>query len=108
VAEMIGQVSAYNHYLEGPGRAQEAFVLSMHGTQLFLACAYFSDEYIACVAHNTALPEDSYLYYRRSEAFDMKYENQRVQAVRMVLAFLRYLKSGKAEIGILKRWFSVE
>jgi len=37
----------------------------------------------------------------------MKYENQRVVTARMMLGFLKYIKSGKADIGTLKRLFSV-
>lgn len=59
---MIAQVCTHDHYLQTAVTAQEAFVLSMHGTQLCLACVRFSEDYIACIRHNAALVEDSYLY----------------------------------------------
>jgi len=41
----------------------------MHGMQLRLATAYSSDDYIASVRNNIALPDDCYLYYRQSKAY---------------------------------------
>ena len=81
---------------------QEAFVASMHGTQFRLSCAYFPDDYLTCVEQTIYIPNSSRVYFRRSRAFEMKDPGDRVEASRLLLGALKYLRSGEARISTLQ------
>ena len=111
VPELIGQEFGEMHgqayeqrnlgYEKSSGD-QEGFVASMHGTQFRLSCVYFSDEYLTCVRHMPSIPDTSPVYFRRSGAFEMKDPHDRVEASRLLLGALKYIRSGEAKIATLQ------
>jgi hypothetical protein len=101
--EMLGQ--AYEQRKLGYEKSssdQEAFVASMHSTQFRLSCAYFSDEYLTCVKQMDSTTSTSPVYFRRSRPFEMKDLSDRVEASRLLLGALKYIRSGKARIATLQ------
>ena len=101
--EMLGQASEQRKLMyEKSTPDQEAFVASMHGTLFRLSCVYFSDDYLTCVKDLTFVPNSTYVYYRRSRAFEMKDQSDRVEASRLLFGALKYIRSGEARIATLQ------
>lgn len=83
---------------------QEAFVLCMHGTQLYLASAYFSKEYICYLntgGYKEGENDDVILWVRRSIHYDLKEPDQRAMALELIWALITYLASGAARVSII-------
>jgi hypothetical protein len=70
VAELLAQAQANVAELAAY-RNQEAFVISIHGTQLRLVAAHFTSSFFAAVT-TAFLPAVEMLRVRRSRAFEMK------------------------------------
>jgi hypothetical protein len=103
VAELLGQAMEHCANLGG-FRDQEAFVLSIHGTHLKLTVAYFTEQYLSYV-NSPTMPITETLWVRRSPAIDLKLEEGRRNALRLLIGLIRYLESGEAEIGLLQMVF---
>lgn len=105
VAEILGQAAGHVTEL-GEYKDQEAFVLSIHGTQIRLIVAHISAAYLRYLGTST-MPVTEHLYVRRSRAFDMKLQPGRAEALRLCIGLVEYMRSGKAEIGLLQKVFEV-
>ena len=89
VAEMLVQAMVNSLELcQSEWSDQEAFVLSIHGTQLKLTAAWFPKEYLQAV-HSPTMPVDQTLWVRRSKPYDLKDPYQRVQALMVYIALSR-------------------
>lgn len=77
---------------------EETFLLSIHGTKLRLVTTYFTAEYFSHLQSHQ-MPVSQVLYVRRSQFFEMKDPDGRVEALRMCIGLTRYILSGRAEIG---------
>ena len=73
----------------------------MHGTQIHLIVAHL--RYL----RTSTMPVTEYLYLRRSRAFYMKLQSERAGALRLCIGLVEYMRSGKAEIGLLQKVFEV-
>lgn len=80
---------------------QESFVLTIHGTQLRLAVAYFTKEYLGA-AQSAVMPASQRVHVRRSRFFELKNPDDRVAAMRLCVGLMRYVLSGDAAIEQLK------
>lgn len=100
VAELLGQAQAHCKHV-GYTLDQDAFVICIHGTTLYLTAAHFTKEYLENV-RGDALPLSQRLYVRRSEVYRLKEMDGRLGALRLCLAVLDYLWSGEAEVGQLQ------
>lgn len=104
MGELLGQ--AMEHIVQlGQRRDQEAFVLSIHGTQLKLTAAYLTADYLSYV-HSPMIPDHEKLWVRRSEPYDLKTRLGRAGALKMLIGIYEYLRSGHAEIGLLQKLFN--
>lgn len=74
----------------------------MHGSRLRVINAYFSESYLSRV-NSPILPPDQRLLVWRSPEFNMKYPDERVQALQIVMGLIRYLKSGRAANAYLRK-----
>lgn len=97
VAELVSQ--AQNEYKaeHGSNGDQESFVLTIHGTQVRLAAAYFTAEYLGYL-ESAEMSVDQYLYVRRSRFFEMKNPEDRKETLNMCIGLVEYLLSGYAVI----------
>lgn len=97
VAELVSQ--AQNEYKaeHGSNGDQESFVLTIHGTQVRLAAAYFTAEYLGYL-ESAQMPVDQHLYVRRSRFFEMKNPEDRKETLKMCIGLVEYLLSGYAVI----------
>jgi len=103
VAELLGQAMEHATQLGRP-RDQEAFVLSIHGTHLKLTAAHFTTKYLSHV-NSPTMPDSEKLWVRRSEPYDLKLRPGRAGALQLCIGIFEYLRSGKAEIGLLQQIF---
>ncbi len=102
VAELLGQAqanAAEQLGAAGGGSDQEAFVISVHGTQLRLVAAHFARSFLAALA-TPLLPAAQLLRVQRSRAFEMKRAADRAAAVKMLFGLFVYIRSGAAEIAV--------
>jgi len=86
---------------------QEALLLTIHGTQLGLVVAHFTDTYLSHVKSHTIL-ESERLLVRRSSPFQLKDRKGREEALRMIIGVLEYIKSGAPEIGLIQAALSYQ
>jgi hypothetical protein len=100
---MLGQAMEQAAQL-GSWRDQEAFVLSIHGTQLRLIAAHFTAKYLSHVNSST-MPTTEHLWVRRSKCYDIKLVADRPGALKLCIGLYEYLRSGRAEIGLLQKIF---
>ncbi|RHZ67145.1 uncharacterized protein CDV56_107799 [Aspergillus thermomutatus] len=80
---------------------QEAFLISIHGTQVRLVAAYFTADYLRAVKSNS-LPADQYLWVRRTRPFDLKSRQGRKDALRNIMGLVYYLYSGEAKMNEIR------
>jgi hypothetical protein len=80
-------------------RDQEAFIVTIHGTQLRVIAAHFTSTNLAAVTMSF-LPTSEVVRVRRSSAFEMKLVANGMAALSMLIGYFRYVKSGAAEIGV--------
>jgi hypothetical protein len=93
---------AQKNYRELPTHAdQEAFVVSIHGTQLRLVAAHFSSSYLASLA-TSSLAASEIIMVRRSRAFEIKHVPDRIEALKMLVGFFRYVRSDEIEMGVCR------
>jgi hypothetical protein len=97
VGELLGQALAeYRADFSNKGD-QDAYVLTIHGTQLRLVAANFSEDYLRYVQSPT-MPGTQRLYVRRSRFYELKDPLDRVEALKVVIGLFRYLMSGSAAL----------
>ena len=101
VAELLGQATEHSIQLGG-WRDQEAFVISIHGTHLKLMAAHFTASYLSSV-NSMRLPVAEPLWVRRSQPYDLKLTLGRGEALKLCIGIFEYLRSGKAEVGLLQK-----
>ena len=94
MAELLA-AALTQHREETDAGDQEAYLLTVHGTQMRLVTAYFSDDYLKHV-QSDILPATEHLYVRRSRFFELKDPGDKVEALRLVLSVVRYVMSGSA------------
>lgn len=80
---------------------QEAYVATIHGTQLRLVAAYFTREYLECV-QSREMPTNQELYVRWSRWLELKEPRGRVDALFCYIRLINYLLSGDAVIEHIK------
>ncbi|ODM16251.1 hypothetical protein SI65_08250 [Aspergillus cristatus] len=80
---------------------QEAFVLSTYGIHLKLMSALFPKEYLQGV-HSPTMPVEQTLWVIRTKPYDLKDPDQRAQALKVCIALIAYLHSGKGSVGLLQ------
>jgi hypothetical protein len=98
VAELLAQAQVNCDELAAY-RDQEAFIISIHGTQLRLIAAHFTSAFLAAL-NTSFLPAKEVLRVRRSRAFEMKLVEDRIAALKMLIGLFKYVLSGTAEIGV--------
>ncbi|KAK2810539.1 hypothetical protein FQN50_002796 [Emmonsiellopsis sp. PD_5] len=96
VAELLAQALA-GYRLDGPNQDEEAFLLTIHGTQLRLVTAYFTADYLRHV-QSTTMPVDQFLFVRRSRFYELKEPAQRVEALKLIIGLFRYVVGGYAQM----------
>ncbi|KAI9781514.1 MAG: hypothetical protein M1839_005929 [Geoglossum umbratile] len=101
VAELL--VQAYlNHKRYPKLDYQTTAMLTMHGTQMKLVVVDVSRTYIQSVTTSACPPPDEHLYVRQSRPYDMQNREQRIEGLKVVQGLLRFLKSGKMNVGIIQ------
>ena len=103
MAELLGQAMEHCAQL-GRWRDQEAFILTIHGVHLKLVAAHFSARYLLHVK-SPMMPDDENLWVRRSSHYDLKTQLGRAGALKLCIGMFEYIRSGKAEIGLLEKGF---
>ncbi|PKX90067.1 uncharacterized protein P174DRAFT_377347 [Aspergillus novofumigatus IBT 16806] len=93
VAELLG-IACEQDRLLNRREDQEAFLISIHGTQVRLVAAYFTADYLHAVK-SKFLAADQYLWVRRTRAMELKSRQGRVEA-------LRNLYSGEAKMNQIR------
>ncbi len=103
VAELLAQAQVNSDELASV-RDQEAFIISVHGTQLRLIAAHFRSVYLAALT-TSFLPAEEVLRVRRSRAFEMKLVEERIAILKTLLGLFNNILSGTAEIGVCQAIF---
>jgi hypothetical protein len=81
-------------------------VCTIHGTLVRLVVARFTTLFLASLrTHHIPLTET--LYIRRSKAYDFKTQEGRTTVLKLCNGLLDYMKSGRAEIGLLQKVFEL-
>lgn len=94
VAEMLGQALA-EYRAGGSERDEMSYVVTIHGTRLRVAGAYFTKRYLDLV-QSPHMPTDEHLYVRRSEFYELKDQGGRAAALKLLVGLFRYVMSGTA------------
>lgn len=89
--------ASWTDFKSGSG-GQEAYVASIHGTQMCLVAAMFTEEYLKAVRSGT-MPNGQEQTIRLSKFFEL--ENP--DALRILYGLGQYILSGQAEIEQVKR-----
>lgn len=88
--------------MEGSSKGdQEAYVLTIHGTQFRIVTARFSSEYLDRVESHT-MPLEQHLHVRRPRFYELKNADDRVEAVKACIGLVRYVLIGKTEMEGIK------
>ncbi|KAJ9370317.1 hypothetical protein DTO282E5_5026 [Paecilomyces variotii] len=95
VAELLGQAMTSCKKMHGGWKDQDAWIISIHGTQLRLVTARFKEGYLRQV-NSSMVAQTEYVVVFRSRPFDLKLDEGRVQAVKAIIALLRWIKSGNS------------
>jgi hypothetical protein len=100
--ELLGQ--AMSHCKQIPGgdwQDQEAWGLTIHGTEVRLLACLVTKKYLSYLC-SPFMRDSEHLVIFRSEPFNLKLDEERPKALKAVMALLLYLKSGKANIALLR------
>jgi hypothetical protein len=100
VAELLG-IACEQDRLLNRREDQEAFLISIHGTQVRLVAAYFTADYLHAVK-SKFLPADQYLWGRRTRAMELKSRQGREEALRNIMGLVYYLYSGEAKMNQIR------
>lgn len=101
LSELLGQATVHCQESGGAWKDQESWGIIMHGTEIRIVTAFFSEAYLRSVSSPFMHPKHRLVIFR-SEPFNVKYDYGRIEAARMVIDLLRYLKSGDAKIELLR------
>ena len=102
MAETLSQ--AMSSCMEAHGKqwkAQDAWCLSIHGTEIRLVTAHFSEMYLKMVNGVMMRPSQRLVIFR-SQPLNLKYGHERPLAVKAIMALLKWLKSGQSQQALLK------
>ena len=101
LSELLGQATVHCQESGGAWKDQESWGITMHGAEIRIVTAFFSEAYLRNVSSPFMHPKHRLIIFQ-SEPFNLKYVYGRIEAVRMVIALLLYLKSGDAKIELLR------
>lgn len=102
VGELLSQTMEQSRSMGSNWQDQEAWVLSIHGTEVRIVTALFTAKYIGAVNSANAIPSDSDLYVFQSQPINLKYDGGRCEIPKVIIALLRYLKEGSPAIARLR------
>lgn len=103
VGEMLGQAMAHcKQVFAGQWSDQEAWIITMHGTELRLVTAHFSQDYLRRV-NSSSMPPSEHLVVFRSVPIDLKTADGRLTGLRLMVALVEYLRFGRPKIALLQR-----
>ncbi len=95
-------MQAQKNYREKPAHADpEAFIVSIHSTQLRPVAAHLSSRYLASVT-TSSLAASNFIMVRRSRAFEIKHVPDRIEALKMLVGFFRFVRSDEIEMGVCR------
>jgi hypothetical protein len=100
VSELLGQAFRQINHVGGGLRDQDTFLLSIHGTQVRLV----TSDYPSCV-NSPMMPPLEKLFVRKSAPYDLKYHEERVGLLHLLVGLFGYLMSGEAEVAQLQHVF---
>lgn len=100
VAELLG-IALASYRSGNAGNDQEAYVVTIHGTQLRLVAATFTASYLRAV-QSDVMPAFERQDIRRSKFFELKDPDGRKEALRMLYGLGQYILSGQAEMEQLR------
>lgn len=94
-ANLLGRAMAASQRASKDWKDQEAWQLTIHGTEMRIMTAYFSHEYLAAV-NSSHVPLHQSITVFRSRPINLKRIAERPQAVKAIMALAAYMKSGEA------------
>ncbi|RAL00577.1 uncharacterized protein BO80DRAFT_445301 [Aspergillus ibericus CBS 121593] len=103
VALLYGQACACS--VDGTGdvvTGHTGWLITMHGTRLRLLQGDFSRAYL-CGVRSKTLARTQLLVVKRSDEFNVKYPDRRVEALKAVMGLLRFIKLGTYRNAYLER-----
>ncbi|KAK2789956.1 hypothetical protein FQN52_005764 [Onygenales sp. PD_12] len=74
--------------LDPSNQDEEAYLLTIHGTQLHLVTAYFTADYLRHM-QSTTMPVNQFLFVKRSRFYELKEPWQRVEAPKLIIGLFR-------------------
>ncbi|KAJ9292731.1 hypothetical protein DTO271G3_8430 [Paecilomyces variotii] len=95
VAKLLGQAMASCKKMHADWKDQDAWLISIHGTEVRLVTARFKEGYLRQV-NSSMVARTEYLVVFRSRPFDLILDEGRVQAVKAIIALLHWIKSGSS------------
>lgn len=105
-ANLLGKVMTMSQKVFKEWRDQEAWMVTTHGTELKLVASHFTAEHMAKVS-SRAIPTKFRKVVFRSGPFNLKLVEDRIEALRSLIALLCHLKSEGCEdafmVNVLKR-----
>ena len=102
VGELLSQAMEQSRSMGSTWQDQEAWVLSIHGTEIRVVTTLFTANYMGVVNSANAIPSDSDLYVFQSRPINLKYNSGRNEIPKVIIALLRYLKMGSPKIARLR------
>lgn len=85
----------------GGWKDQEAWALTIHGTEVRLVTALFSQKYLQYVNGSFMYPTEHLVVFR-SEPFNLKTDDGRAMALKAIFGLMEYLVTGAAKIELMK------
>ncbi|RMJ23709.1 hypothetical protein PHISP_05415 [Aspergillus sp. HF37] len=101
VAELLGQAMTQSQAMGG-WQDQEAWLLSIHGTEIRIVTAFFTAKYMEAVNSANGIAPDQRLNIFRSRPINLKYDDGQRIVGKVVIALLRYLTRGDPAIARLR------
>ncbi|PYI01982.1 hypothetical protein BO78DRAFT_423006 [Aspergillus sclerotiicarbonarius CBS 121057] len=103
VARLYGQACACSvDQTDQVVSGHDGWVLAFHGTRMRVVYAYFPKAYLESV-RGQVLPSKERIEVLRSVQLNLKFPDQRVQALKAVMGLLRFLQAGTYDTAYLKR-----
>lgn len=99
-ASLLGRAMMASQRFSKEWTDQEAWQLTIHGTEMRIMTACFSRDYLAAV-NSSEMPLHQHVTVFRSSPINLKRVAERSQAVEAVMALTNYLRSGDAADGFL-------
>ena len=76
--------------------AQDAWAISVHGSEVRLITTHFTETYLAYV-NSPQIPTTEYQVVYRSKPFNLKYDEGTIEALRAVMALISWVRGGKSK-----------